>query len=123
MNFKATFSTNNQDIKTEFDNVQVVDPGSGGTDLTQEQINNINDIPNIREDIAELRPLIQGVGAVADGAKAIATTAITKAETANAAANTANTNANNALNAIGDIDTALDSIIAIQNELIGGDAV
>lgn len=46
MKFKATFSTNNPDIKAEFDNVQVVDTGSGGTDLTPEQINNVNNIPN-----------------------------------------------------------------------------
>ncbi len=78
------------------------------------------------------RNAVASAGNAADGALLAADSAALQGAEAQAAAENANIAADNAnaaaaavgpfLDAVGDIDTALDTILAIQDELIGGDA-
>lgn len=115
--------------------------GGGGSIVVDSEMSNTstNPVENkvikeyVDNNIYSIGATITGVNKTATQGKDIAETALTKAETAlnvanslgntaNAANNNANAAmiaANKALNQIGDIETALDTIISIQEELIG----
>ena len=141
--------------------------GGGGTNLTEEQINNIKDIPSIKEDIQKINDdtsvIVEDVyNRIADlptkayvyeevekGIKNLKVDDKMSSTSENpvqnkvvmryiieknndlqgavnyfaGVANDADAKAENALSQIGDIDSALEAIIAIQTSLMGGDGV
>ena len=97
--------------------------GNGdGTNLTPEQMANINDVPN-KADKSYVDEKVGDVTALASEAKSSANSARLIAEGANETARYAENIAEEVSSAIGDIETALDNIIDIQNNLIGGGSV